>query len=229
MREQKYGFIVDDILDKIKTGEYVADQKLPTEKEFCEIYSASQSTVKKALKQLISDGLIYSVERVGNYVAKPKTSSFIFNYDYSATLSSLTETSSERAIITETEVSVDSDNPDKKYKALEIKDRIKRSKTTVCYRRWYVLYNRGVNSKREEVTDEEIEAVINQIRRMVKHSKIIVQPMYPEGELAAELECRPYSLYFEITRWDFDDYGRDICYSKTYIKGSNFSISAKSK
>ena len=37
------------------------------------------------------------------------------------------------------------------------------------------------------------------------------------------------SLYFEITRWDYDDYGKVVCYSKTYVKGSDFSITAKSK
>jgi DNA-binding GntR family transcriptional regulator len=229
MIEQKYGYIVDDILTKIKKGEYVADQKLPTEKEFCKLYGASQSTVKKALKQLITDGYIYSVERVGNYVAKPVTDEFIFSYDYTTILDKALETSKERISTADVEVAVDPSEPDKLYKALEVKGRLKRSKTTVCYRKWNVLYNRGVNSRKIRLGDEEVDAIISQIRKMVKRSRIIVQPMYPEGELAQEIECRPYSLYFEITRWDYDDYGKVVCYSQTYVKGSDFSITAKSR
>ena len=229
MREQKYGYIVDDILAKIKSGEYVADQKLPTEKEFCTMYGASQSTVKKALKQLISEGFVYSVERIGNYVSKPVTDTFIFNYDYSTILDNATDTYQLRENTPDVEICIDPADPSKVYKALRAKDRIRRSRTTVCYRKWYVLYNRGVNSKRGEIGDEDIDNIISQIRKMVKHSRIVVQPMYPEGMLQEELECRPYSLYYEVTRWDYDDYGRVVCYSQTYIKGNMMKISARSK
>ena len=229
MREQKYGYIVDDILSKIKSGEYLEDQKLPTEKEFCRLYDASQSTVKKALKQLITDGYVYSVERVGNYVSKPVTDTFVFNYDYSTVLDSAEDTVQERSYTPDVEIAIDPDRPDKKYKALRSVDRFIRSKTTVCYRKWYVLYNRGVNSKRGNIGAEEIDNIISQIRKMVKHSRIIIQPMYPEGELMEELGCKPYSLYFEVTRWDYDDYGRVVCFSRTYTKGNMLNINAKSK
>lgn len=62
--------MVEDLQKKIQNGEYKEGDKLPTEMEFCEIYSLSRMTVRKALEKLIDNGWLYRVQGSGNYVSK---------------------------------------------------------------------------------------------------------------------------------------------------------------
>lgn len=62
--------ICDDLTAKINDGKVKCDEKLPTEKEMCEVYNVSISTVRKAMYYLRDKGLIYSKRGSGYYVAK---------------------------------------------------------------------------------------------------------------------------------------------------------------
>ena len=42
----KYMHIANVLRNQIMSGEYVANQQLPLEKEFCEVFSVSKMTVK---------------------------------------------------------------------------------------------------------------------------------------------------------------------------------------
>lgn len=61
--------VYDSIKEKITNKEYQANDKLPTEIEMEESYNVSRITIKKALKTLKDDGLIYSKRGSGSYVA----------------------------------------------------------------------------------------------------------------------------------------------------------------
>lgn len=60
------------ILHMIETGELKADDRLPTEKEFCESYNISRATVRQALQELENEGYIYKVQGKGTFVATRK-------------------------------------------------------------------------------------------------------------------------------------------------------------
>lgn len=64
--------ICDDIIDEIAAGKLAADQKLLTEKEMCEKYQVSVSTIRKAMYYLRDKGLIYSKRGSGYYVSQKK-------------------------------------------------------------------------------------------------------------------------------------------------------------
>lgn len=53
----KYQRIVDDLRGKILSGEYAPDDKLPTETELMDAFSAARGTVRQALSVLAGDGL----------------------------------------------------------------------------------------------------------------------------------------------------------------------------
>ena len=54
----KYEVITGDIRKKIQNGTYAVSTKLPTEPEMCETYKVSRITVKKAIDQLVMEGLV---------------------------------------------------------------------------------------------------------------------------------------------------------------------------
>lgn len=66
--EPIYKQLADKIESQIISGELKPGKKLPSENEFCEIYSVSRITVRQALNILVQKGLVYSVHGKGSFV-----------------------------------------------------------------------------------------------------------------------------------------------------------------
>lgn len=58
--------------EKIKAGTWKAGLKVPSERELMEQYNVSRATVRKALDELMRDGLIYRKQGVGTFVSETK-------------------------------------------------------------------------------------------------------------------------------------------------------------
>lgn len=65
---EKYKVIANAVRKKIIEGEYLSDQKLPSEKEMGETFQASKLTIKKAIDILVSEGLIIKRRGSGTFV-----------------------------------------------------------------------------------------------------------------------------------------------------------------
>ena len=61
-----------DIIQKIENQVYRENEKLPSERELCNMYDLSRITVRQALQELEKEGYIYKQHGVGTFVA-PKT------------------------------------------------------------------------------------------------------------------------------------------------------------
>ncbi len=71
-----YRQIADAVRSKISEGEYKVGTALPTEAQLREIFSCSRVTVRQALKLLIENGELESIQGSGTYVKENK-----INYD----------------------------------------------------------------------------------------------------------------------------------------------------
>ena len=65
---QKYNVIANDVRRKILDGIYKANDKLPFEKDLCEVYEVSKMTVKKALDILVAEGMVIKRRGAGTFV-----------------------------------------------------------------------------------------------------------------------------------------------------------------
>ena len=63
-----YKQIAASITEAIKKGILSYNDKMPTEKEICQMFGISQTTVKRAYDELIQDGLIKRIKGKGTYV-----------------------------------------------------------------------------------------------------------------------------------------------------------------
>jgi len=61
------------IRNKVISGEWEAGQKLPSEKEFCDLLNVSRSVVRQALGELASEGLIHTYRAKGSFIASTKS------------------------------------------------------------------------------------------------------------------------------------------------------------
>ena len=61
------------IIKKIESGEFEADQKIPSEQDFCDKYDISRPTVRQAINELTAAGQLYKMKGKGTFVAAQKT------------------------------------------------------------------------------------------------------------------------------------------------------------
>ncbi len=64
----KYEVVLGDIRKKIQNGTYAVNEQLPTEMELCDTYKVSRITVKKAIDQLVVEGLVIKRRGAGTFV-----------------------------------------------------------------------------------------------------------------------------------------------------------------
>ncbi|WP_245799317.1 GntR family transcriptional regulator [Virgibacillus siamensis] len=64
--------LMEDLIKKIDAGEYQVEEKLPSERELCEVYDLSRITVRQTLQELEREGYIYKLHGKGTFVS-PKS------------------------------------------------------------------------------------------------------------------------------------------------------------
>ena len=67
----KYEIIKNKINEQIKDGVYQENEKIPSESELCRMHETSRITVRKALDELVTMGILYRQQGIGTFV-KPK-------------------------------------------------------------------------------------------------------------------------------------------------------------
>ncbi|MEU6664254.1 GntR family transcriptional regulator [Streptomyces sp. NPDC046821] len=67
---QPYQRIIQDVRDKIRSGQLTAGTKLPSTRELADEYGVAAGTVQRALAELRSAGLIYSHQGRGSFVTE---------------------------------------------------------------------------------------------------------------------------------------------------------------
>lgn len=65
----KYTQLYDILVEKITSGEWKPNDKMPTERELCTRYALSRITVRDALDLLTKDGYIYRKQGKGTFVS----------------------------------------------------------------------------------------------------------------------------------------------------------------
>ena len=75
-----YTIIQEDIKKQIFSGKLRPGDLLDSESKLCEKYGVSRETVRKALKQLVAEHLIYSKPKVGYFVSSPNHGDFTVSF-----------------------------------------------------------------------------------------------------------------------------------------------------
>lgn len=67
-----YVQVREDLRNKLKDGEYKPHDCLPSEAKLIALYGVSRITIRQALRDLNTEGLIFSLPGKGNFVSRPK-------------------------------------------------------------------------------------------------------------------------------------------------------------
>ncbi|HBT16915.1 MAG TPA: GntR family transcriptional regulator [Firmicutes bacterium] len=69
--EPLYYQLKEIIREKINNGEYQVNSLIPSESEFCNLYNISRITVRKALLDLVQEGVLRRQKGLGTFVCQP--------------------------------------------------------------------------------------------------------------------------------------------------------------
>ncbi|MDD8048612.1 MAG: GntR family transcriptional regulator [Thomasclavelia sp.] len=69
---KKYEIIKEDLINKISNGLYVPNKMLPSERELTDYYNVSRMTIRRALDELIQDGLLIRKSGSGVFISEEK-------------------------------------------------------------------------------------------------------------------------------------------------------------
>ena len=65
--------------ERIMSGEYRAGDRLPSEAELCALYGVSRMTVRRAVTQLVQDGVVFTENGRGTFVRAPELGAATFD------------------------------------------------------------------------------------------------------------------------------------------------------
>jgi len=68
-----YSQLKNLIIEKIESGEYPPESKIPSEQELCDLFDISRPTVRQAISELTNSGYLYKEKGKGTFVSKPKS------------------------------------------------------------------------------------------------------------------------------------------------------------
>ena len=69
LAQPKYQMVKDYVLSQIENQEFTKDDRIPSESEFSKLLDVSSITVRKALSELVNEGVIYRIRGKGSFVA----------------------------------------------------------------------------------------------------------------------------------------------------------------
>jgi len=81
-----YRKIYLDLKKKIQEGVYVSGQKLPYERELCDLYGVKRVTIRKSLELLAQEGLIVKHMGLGSFVAEKNMPALAANAETASTI-----------------------------------------------------------------------------------------------------------------------------------------------
>lgn len=85
-----YAQLIDIIVEKISSGEWKEFDKLPSERELCDMYDISRTTIRQAMIELENEGYIYKEHGKGSFVSpRTYTQSLVTFYSFTEEMKKL--------------------------------------------------------------------------------------------------------------------------------------------
>lgn len=69
MEKAVYVQLMENILEKIRTGEYRVGEKIMSERQMAQQYGINRLTVRSAIKKLVEEGTLVSIQGKGHLLS----------------------------------------------------------------------------------------------------------------------------------------------------------------
>ena len=213
-----YIAVYADIRKHIFSGDLSPGDLLPSESQLCAKFGASRETVRKGLKELESEGLIYSRPKIGYFVSAPNHSNLILQSNETSE-NCTTHYSDIHGILPDERIQKLLDIPANR-KVIELSQVTRNAEgIPVAYNVKYVPYERAYPSVESEIRFAVLpDLTFSKISAFEYYTDVIVSAVNANDKIAEILECEKGSALLLIERIFIRQDGNRIGYSMHYNK-----------
>ncbi len=216
MDTKLYTNLVNDIKNKIISGELSPGDRLPSENELLDIYNISKTTISKSMQILANEGYIVTVPRVGNFVSKPTVSKYLFRYNENEILKRI----SNKTSICNFEISKGNE---KYIIAMEYTNLYCKDSMPVCYIESAVYHQEGNDLSEEDIISMEYFDMVKRYHNLhALKKKISIEAVICPQKICELLKLRINDSVLKVTA-QYHDSENILVGSRTAYYNSNYA------
>lgn len=230
-----YAYIKRELLNRIQSNNYKIDEKIPTELELCEEFNVSRTTVRAALNQLTTEGILTKKQGKGTFVADRKLEQVLSNTVYS--YSDQVQAQGKKAEITLISLSVIAADEELKG-ALDLElnepvqriERVRKANDELTqYEIAYLPWKLAPGITKEQAETSIYESLKQLFAVQVGQTIEKVEIVLADENISFYLQCKEDLPCFYLETVAKDTLNNKIEYSKSYFRGdkTNFIIERK--
>lgn len=220
-----YQDLIDKLLDQISTMEKGA--KLPSERQLCEDYNVSRTTVRNALGFLVNSGVLYQIQGKGTFV-RERSRENLSNY-YSFTEQTKRNGKIPKSIVTSFKVRELNDKErqvfdDPSIEEVIVFDRLRLADDMpMMYEKTVIPYQRFDKITKELLEKTALyEIFANNFNTKITNVRERFQVSSLTKKVAGFLKLKDGSAALKITRFSYDIEDNLIEYTTSYARGDMF-------
>ncbi len=219
--------IKEALKKSILEGLYKAHEKLPSEKSLMTQFGVSRITVRQALRDLTSEGLIFSSQGKGTFVSKPKAVQDVHRlegfgeamaskgYDTNARVVGIRQMIGSREVL---------EALDLKAKALVVE--VKRIRylnlEPISIDTSYFPLEIGEHFFSKDLSGDIFPMLENQLGRSLGRADIRLEARAADEEIAELLQIEPGNPIMWVQRLTFDQHGAPVDFEYLAIRGDSY-------
>lgn len=231
-KQALHAYVKEEILKRIKSGEYKVGDRIPTEHDLCDAFNTSRTTIRTALSQLTLEGYLTRYQGSGTFVADKKIQQTLTNIVHhftdqlkvqgkipEITLLSITVVPADD--ILQKVLSVDANDPVQRIERTR-----KANGQPTQYEISFIPWNVAPG-----ITPHHAETSIYQalkkdygihLGKTTQHIEIT----FADERISSQLQCEPGLPCFYLETVAVDESGEIVEYSHSYFRGdkTNFVI-----
>lgn len=222
-----YVQIKEAIKQRILDGDYAAHERLPSESELMKVFGVSRITVRQALRDLHSDGMVFSVQGKGTFVSKPKAVQDVQRlqgfgeamapqgYETSARVISVSETRASQEVAEALDIT-------RNVKVLELKRVRFLNREPISIDHSFFPLEIGQRLQARDLTQDVFPLLENEFGILLSHANLQIEATAATQEQADFLNIDITHPVLKIKRLVFNQQGTPVDFEYLFYRGDAF-------
>lgn len=222
-----YMQIKEAIKQRILDGDYGAHERLPSESDLMKIFGVSRITVRQALRDLHSEGMVFSVQGKGTFVSKPKAVQDVQRlqgfgeamapkgYETSARVVSVNETRADQEVAEALNIS-------RNRKVIELKRIRFLNREPISVDHSFFPFEIGQKLLGRDLTQDVFPMLENEFGIVLEHADLQIEATSASAEQSANLNIETGAPVLKIKRLVFNQGGEPVDFEYLFYRGDAF-------
>ncbi|MDQ7094433.1 GntR family transcriptional regulator [Desulfosporosinus sp. PR] len=218
---------------QIRRGELKPGECLPTENDIALRYEISRMTVRRAISELVSAGMVYAQQGKGTFVARPKLDNIVFELnDFNEEikkrgLNYQTTLLEAKIIRADEELKAKFQISEENKRLLYFRTVLSAENERLSYEVKYTIYSKSKPILETELKDPSLPGLVAAHTEYVPvSSKKVLQVAACSQEQALILGIAPQTPVFLIEQTIFDADLKPVGWSKAVYRGDRYKLTS---